>query len=113
MSRVRTFVAIEIDAAIRREAARLIQRRNSSGADVRWVDQDNIHLTLKFLGDVDDVELPEVCRLAARAANVVEPVQVVCRGLGAFPSTSRPRTIWMGLDEPTGRLARLHEALET
>jgi 2'-5' RNA ligase len=112
MSRVRTFVAIEIDAGIRRKAEQQIAQLEATRADVKWVDAQRMHLTLKFLGYVDDVDLAGICRVVDQAAEKTPPFSIACRGMGAFPNAQRPRIIWLGLDEPTGNLQRLQQELE-
>jgi 2'-5' RNA ligase len=117
MARLRTFVAVESTDEIQLAAERLIRQLSSVSQGVRWVAPANIHLTLKFLGDVDEREVYRVCQSVAKAAAADEPFQVLCRGTGAFPSPQRPRTIWMGVDDHQERLAglqrRIEEELET
>ena len=112
MARVRTFIAIDVSDEIRAAGERVIDALRRSTAGVRWVRPENIHLTLKFLGDVDERELHDVCRGAGQAAQESPPFSVNCRSIGAFPNASRPSTIWMGIDDDQGRLAALQEHLE-
>jgi len=93
---VRTFVAVETGAEVRRAAVELIEQLRAAGADVKWVAPENLHLTLKFLGDVALTETARICDALARAAAEVEPFEFELAGAGAFPNTSRPRTIWLG-----------------
>ncbi|MEE9603009.1 MAG: RNA 2',3'-cyclic phosphodiesterase [Thermoguttaceae bacterium] len=93
---VRTFVAVEIDSAIRSQIGCLIELLRDSGADVKWVDPKNQHLTLKFLGDVASGEIPRVCEMVQQAATGVKPFELEIRGAGAFPNASRLRTLWLG-----------------
>jgi 2'-5' RNA ligase len=93
---VRTFVAVEVDSAVCGRAERLIELLRASGADVKWVDPKNQHLTLKFLGDVAGGEICRVCEMVQRAAAGVKPFELEIRGAGAFPDTGRPRTLWLG-----------------
>lgn len=82
------------------------------GARVRWVATENLHLTVKFLGDVDDRVLADVCAAAEQAAAQVEPFEFVVAGLSAVPPQGLLRMIWAGVTEPSGRLQRLNELLE-
>jgi 2'-5' RNA ligase len=113
----RTFVAVDVDASVRGVAADLIGKLSSVGADVKWVEPENLHLTLKFLGDVDAREIHQVCLAVGLAAAEVGAFDFNVRGAGAFPSVKRPRTIWLGAgrgEETMSKLAhRIESALET
>ncbi len=109
---VRTFVAVEIDKKIRSAAADLIERLQGVGADVKWVDPENMHLTLKFLGEVPLSETAAVCRSVARGAAKVDPFEMEICGAGAFPSASQPRTLWMGAGDGESEMIELHRHIE-
>ncbi len=109
---VRTFVAVEIGAENRQAAGRLIQSLRGAGADVKWVAPENLHLTLKFLGDVPNERLAEVCRAVEQAAGAQAPFVLELRGAGAFPNAARPRVIWLGTGEGTEPSISLAEAVE-
>ena len=93
---VRTFVAVEVAEPVRRAAAKLIKKLDAAAADVKWVEPQNMHLTLKFLGDVSLKETARVCQAVQKAAAEVEPFELAFEGVGAFPNPYRPRTIWIG-----------------
>ena len=103
MSRIRTFVAVEVSSETRARAALLIERLQASQAQASWTRPENIHLSLKFLGDVEDRDIPDVCRAVARAVDQTGPMSLDIRGLGAFPGMERPRTVWLGVGEGPGR----------
>jgi len=109
---VRTFVAVEINTAVRQRAGELIDAFRAAPADVKWVDAPNMHLTLKFLGDVSVSETVAVCRAVQRGAAEVEPFELEVRGAGAFPSAQRPRTVWLGVGEGEPAMAVLHRQIE-
>ena len=109
---IRTFLALELCEGTRSRLAAAQERLASAGARVRWVDRRNLHLTVKFLGGVEDRALGEVCAVADRVAGGVEPFEFAVRGLTAVPKAGALRMIWAGIDEPTGRLGRLNELLE-
>jgi len=112
MRQVRTFVAVEISEAVRAAAAKVIGRLAKCNASIRWVEPENMHLTLKFLGEVEAVELPDVCRAVEEAAAEVTGFTFDVAGVGAFPKVERPRTIWLGVTEGAEKLAELQERLE-
>jgi 2'-5' RNA ligase len=110
---LRTFVAVEIAEPVRRAAAKMVDQLRSASADVTWVAPHNMHLTVKFLGDVGTEKIPQVCETVARAVAGVEPFDLEIRGLGAFPNAARPRTIWLGLGSGQQALAALAERIES
>jgi len=113
MRSLRTFIAVEMPSEIRDRAADLIGRLSAADVDVRWVDPTNMHLTLKFLGDVPENDIPAVCEAVAAAATKVNPFSIQVRGAGAFPGPSRPRTLWIGLANGLDEMAALHKAIDS
>jgi len=109
---VRTFAAVEINAAIRGAAEDLIQSLSSAGADVKWVEPHNMHLTLKFLGEVPSQQIPRICDSVAKATAKVEPFEFEVRGAGAFPNAARPRTLWLGAGAGEEAMITLHGHVE-
>lgn len=110
-SSLRLFIAIEPDDALRVELDRLERAlRDALPAPVvRWVIPKNIHLTIKFLGNVQSVRVPALTVALARASTGIAPHQLTASGLGAFPNFGRPNNIWVGLDgdaQTTALLAR-------
>jgi RNA 2',3'-cyclic 3'-phosphodiesterase len=75
--------------------------------DVAWVSRDNVHLTLKFLGDVEAARRDAVAGALARAAAGCSCFHLTVRGLGAFPTAARPRVLWAGVDEGAAQAATL------
>lgn len=104
---MRLFIALELPADVRAELAAAQARL--SGHPLRWVAPAGIHLTLQFLGEVDDGLAPSV--LAALAALEVAPFSLSLAGLGAFPTARQPRVVWVGLGGDTGALAALQAAV--
>ena len=109
---LRTFVAVEISNPIRSCAGDLIDALGGTTADVKWVEPHNLHLTLKFLGDVHQREVIDVCRAAAKGAAHIEPFDLEIRGAGAFPDIARPRTVWIGAGEGADEMVVLHDRIE-
>ncbi len=93
---VRSFIAITIPDNLVISKIRNVQNRlASTGADIKLVDPENIHLTLKFLGDVDESRLEQVMNLVREIT--FEPSIMKLDGVGVFPNLGRPRTIWAGI----------------
>ncbi len=112
MSRIRTFIAVETPASIRQQAASIIQSLSACTDSIKWVAPSKIHVTVKFLGDVEDTDVYQVCRTTADAVVDTEPFQAPCRGVGAFPHLDRPRTVWLGIDDPDGQFEALHGRID-
>jgi len=113
MPRIRTFVAVELAPSIMARAGLLIDKLRVSAAQVNWVKTQQMHLTLKFLGDVPDTETPDICRVVAGVAKNFEPFEITCRGVGAFPTNEHPRTIWIGIEDGAEALCELQAAIES
>lgn len=110
---MRCFIAIDIDQPLRREIARLqddLRRQvDVKSSEAKWVEPDNIHLTLKFLGEVRDREITDVCRLLEQTAADHPPFSLDVQGVGTF---GRPaRVLWIGI-APHDALAALQQDLD-
>lgn len=112
MSKVRTFVAVESSPQVRQAALRLVQTLGASPAAVKWVEPHHMHLTLKFLGDVDQRDVPGVCQAVQGAAAAIAPFELEIRGAGAFPNLGRPGTVWIGAGEGSPQIDALAKAVE-
>lgn len=113
MSRIRTFIAIDLDKDLRQRVAALQQNFMRLGAELKWVEAQNIHVTLLFLGEVEDRELPALCKAVAQVAAQQPPFTMSVEGVGCFPNVRRPRVVWAGIGEGKQELVQLHDALET
>jgi 2'-5' RNA ligase len=80
---------------------------------LKWVRPESMHLTLKFLGDVDPARVPEIEAALAAAAGAAPPFSLNARGIGVFPGMRKPRVLWMGLEGQLDRLAALQAAVES
>ena len=101
----RTFVAVPVPEKLGAKLAHLQSLLAPDCPDVTWVDPSHFHLTLAFLGDVDNTDLPAICRAVAGATAGSAPLDLRLEGLGAFPGPEKPRVFWVGLTGPD--LARL------
>lgn len=112
MHTLRTFVAVELSPDIRARASELVRKLSPSGVKATWVKPENMHLTLKFLGDTPANDLAGVCRAVTEAAAGISAFDIECAGAGAFPSLARARTLWIGVRDPEKKLERLQRAVE-
>ena len=112
---VRAFVAIRLDEAVRAALGAAIEGLRRVARDVAWVVPDNLHLTLKFLGQVRAARTPELVAALTRAASGLAAFEANVAGLGAFPTPTRARVIWAGVGHGTDALvllaSRVDEAL--
>jgi 2'-5' RNA ligase len=81
-------------------------------ARIRWVRPQSIHLTLKFLGDVERDTLEEVYEITQETASYFRPFSISFRGLGVFPSSSSPKVIWVGVDEGREKVEEIAKWLD-
>lgn len=109
---VRTFIAVEINDSVRRAAAGMVERLREESANASWVAPHNMHLTVKFLGDVTAERIPQICQAVTEAVAGVAPFDLRFRGVGAFPNASRPRTVWLGTEAGQEELASLVDRVE-
>jgi 2'-5' RNA ligase len=112
MSRIRTFVGIDLGKGIRERIVALQETLAGAGTEVKWVEPENLHVTLLFLGEVDERELPAVCRVVGEGAGTLAPFRMSVEKAGCFPTPRRPRILWVGVGEGAQGLCALHDALE-
>ena len=108
---VRTFIAIEMPAEVRDFLGRCQERLRRSGGDVRWVRTDLIHLTLVFLGEVPVEMQGDLSAAVSGAVAGIGKMRLQAKGAGRFPPRGLPRVVWVGIDEPTGRLMKLQKLI--
>ena len=107
----RTFIALERDEALQRHLSEKIRRMAPALPELKWVDPVSIHLTLAFLGELADAQLAKAMQASDVAARQASPFRYRLAQLGTFGAARQPRGVWVGIDEPTGALARLHHRL--
>jgi 2'-5' RNA ligase len=104
---MRLFIAVDLPEALRRVLgqAQVALREAAPTTDVRWTSPERLHITLRFLGEVPEDAVPLLVGVMKRAAAGCPPPELAAAGVGAFPSLSRPRGIWVGIDGPLAGLA--------
>jgi len=107
---VRLFVALEIPSAVRENLAALIREFRALAPQAKWVRVENLHLTLKFIGEVAESKL-EAIQTALGGVHSNLPVTLEFRGLGFFPNEKHPRVFWAGI-EASANLKALADDLE-
>ncbi len=109
---MRTFIAIELPQEIKDSLAQLQDKLKASGADIKWVEPQNIHLTLKFLGEINEDKLNKVISIMESVAESTKPFDICICSVGAFPRISSPRVIWVGLDKGDTESKAIAKSLE-
>jgi RNA 2',3'-cyclic 3'-phosphodiesterase len=101
----RTFIALEIHEALQQFLAETIHQLSQALPDIRWVDPHGIHLTLAFLGELDDKQLGKASQAVEEAAQKAIPFEFRIKGLGVFGPQQQPRIIWIGVEDlPSGKI---------
>jgi len=97
---MRCFIAIELPVDVHRKLAGLQRHLSPLEPDVRWMPVETIHLTLKFLGEVPDPQVPEVCAAALEVATHIPPFELEVCGVGCYSPSGAPRVLWAGITRP-------------
>jgi 2'-5' RNA ligase len=108
---MRTFIAIELESAVKRPIIQLL-RTFPRAEGVSWCSEPQLHITLKFLGDITDPQLGRILRIVEDASAAVAPFEFTVRGLGVFPAPANPRVLWCGVDDPGAGCRRWVEAAD-
>jgi 2'-5' RNA ligase len=96
---MRAFIAIELSPEVKESLARIQSHLKYSGADVKWIEKESIHLTLKFLGDITEEKRKEIELILDETGRSTKPFEISIKDIGAFPNINYPRVIWVGLDK--------------
>ena len=107
MARIRTFVAIDIPKPLRKKMQNIVRKLTPCTHSFKWVETENFHLTLNFLGDVEEQKLNNACRAVADVVAKFEPFQVDLVGVSAFPRRERPRAIYVAVDHGSEEIKRI------
>ncbi|MEM2900186.1 MAG: RNA 2',3'-cyclic phosphodiesterase, partial [Thermoplasmata archaeon] len=95
----RGFISIDIGNSLKLNG--LVEELERSGADLKFVENENIHLTLKFLGDTREELISEIKEIMAESVEGIEPFKIKFKGVGVFPNQKYVRVIWIGIEEPS------------
>ena len=109
---IRVFVCIEVPAPIQQRIGGLQAQLRATGVQISWTKASNIHLTIKFLGDVATSRIPAITEGINKAASVIGSFKIEVAGTGCFPSERNPRVLWVGIREVPDALKQLHSSIE-
>lgn len=111
MADIRTFIGVNASQRVTSNIARVVNRLAASEANYRWVEAENLHVTLNAVGDVRDTELPELLSLIKRTVENYSRFDMSLQGVDGFTSAKEPRVIWIGVDEGQDPLREMYAAL--
>ena len=110
----RVFCAVELPAEVRARLEDHVRRLREKVPDAAasWSRVENIHLTLKFFGNVEVKRIEKISAAAERAVKEFSTFQIGVGGTGVFPRASRPQVLWIGVEDPSGQLTALQKKFE-
>lgn len=109
---LRLFVALELPHTIKNALAGYVAPLQQLSRGVRWVKPENVHLTLKFLGDTPNAKLAAMQELLATVCRDFTPLIIEVAGAGVFPNARRPQVLWVGLNDASGQLGNLAQEID-
>lgn len=109
---MRLFFAFDVPAAENARVQEAVDVLTPQIAGARWIPPANRHVTVRFIGSVDDEAVDGIKDAARRACAAVKPGIVFLEGIGAFPRSARARVLWAGVQDPDSVVAKLFEHLE-
>jgi 2'-5' RNA ligase len=109
---MRIFVAVELPADVRKKIGELIDQLKSAGATVKWVEEQNLHLTLKFIGEVADKEIDRWLGSIEEKVGGTGAFEIKLEGMGTFPEGKQPRVVWVGVSQGQDKLENLARWLD-
>ncbi len=109
---IRTFIAVELSRATRQKLDKIKGVLRDCSLQVKWVEQYNFHITLKFLGDVKAERLEEVKSVLADILAEEESFPIEVEGVGAFPNSDYPKVVWAGVGKGSNQLTQLQQKIE-
>ena len=109
--KIRTFVSIPLPPGLQKTLAAFSTELAAQTENVRWVSEELLHLTLVFVGDIDDVRVHDICQAVREACDDTEPFVATVAGVGFFPKPEKPQVIWAGIDEGSESVVVLREAI--
>jgi len=109
---IRAFIAIELPDFIKKALKDTQKTMLANGIKAKYISPENMHLTLKFMGNIDYDLLPEIRDILTKSAQYVKPIKLSLKGIGAFPNSRSPKIIWAGIIGETQKLATLNTKLE-
>lgn len=111
MKTLRSFVAIDLSNSLGAALNKVIQRLKPFAPDMKWVENQNLHLTLHFLGDLRFEDVHGVCKVLEKSCQKHDLFELSLQGLGAFPSLVNPKSLWVGVSDGYEELVALQRSI--
>lgn len=111
-SKLRTFIAVELEASLQQSLQNIQNNLKPLNLDINWVKPGNIHITLKFLGDITPDEIKAISETLPKIFGAVRPFEITLAGLGVFPQIQQPNVLWVGIEEGAQEIKKLAAVLE-
>jgi 2'-5' RNA ligase len=109
---IRLFIAIPIDTSLKKKFNNLTSELKTFSADIKWVEEENFHITLKFLGETPGDKLQQIIAQCEKPISKIETFNMNFKGIGAFPNLRYPKVIWIGISEGHKQLIELANSIE-
>jgi len=112
MAKIRSFIALDLPEDLKKGLQNLQDKARKHTDCVRWVRPDNIHMTLKFLGAIEESQVEPIAQILENMTSGITPFKLQVKGFGAFPNARNPKVIWVGMEDNQQRLVLFQEKLE-
>lgn len=112
MGSIKTFIGIKASQRVTNNVSSVVKRMAAKSEQYNWVEPENLHVTLNYVGAVVDIEVPELCQLVKQAIKPHVSFDLSLHGVSGFPTPEQPRVLWIGVDEGKNALEALYRSLE-
>jgi 2'-5' RNA ligase len=109
---IRAFIAVELPQALTVDIQKLQDKLKKQRLHLRWVRPQNIHLTLKFLGNIDAKDVADITKSLGQAVQPHRAFALAPQGLGIFPNLKNPKVVWIGVSGDTAKLRELQRSID-
>jgi len=110
---IRAFIAVTLPEPLTGLVFEVQQALKAQGLRIAWVPPGNVHLTLKFLGDIEPADIDPIAAVMSESAQQMVPLTLFASGLGVFPDLRRPRVVWLGVTGDMPQLIAFQKDLDT
>lgn len=112
MKKIRAFIAVDIDAGAKENILSIIETLKKSNTDVKWINENQLHLTLKFLGYIDETLIQTISQALTSISGNFPAFILTFSKIGGFPNINNPKVVWLGIDKGAETLIALNERIE-